>query len=85
MPSVRCVASGLPQASRRGLSALELQSKPDLWASTAIFVTVDEGGGYYDSGYVEPLDFYGDGTRIPLMVELELPRIIGRSRRRPDR
>jgi phospholipase C len=45
-----------------------VQSKPDLWASTAIFVTVDEGGGYYDSGYVQPLDFFGDGTRIPLMV-----------------
>jgi hypothetical protein len=21
----------------------------------------DEGGGYYDSGYVQPLDFFGDG------------------------
>jgi phospholipase C len=46
----------------------QLQSKPELWASTAIFVTVDEGGGYYDSGYVQPLDFFGDGTRIPLIV-----------------
>jgi len=31
-------------------------------------VTVDEGGGYYDSGYVQPLDFFGDGTRIPMIV-----------------
>jgi len=31
-------------------------------------ITVDEGGGYYDSGYVQPLDFFGDGTRIPLIV-----------------
>ena len=38
------------------------------WASTAIFVTFDEGGGYYDSGYVQPLDFFGDRTRIPLLV-----------------
>ncbi len=45
-----------------------VQSNPDLWASTAIFVTADEGGGYYDSGYVQPLDFFGDGTRIPLIV-----------------
>jgi len=45
-----------------------VQANPDLWASTAIFVTVDEGGGYYDSGYVQPLDFFGDGTRIPLIV-----------------
>jgi phospholipase C len=45
-----------------------VQSNPDLWASTAIFITADEGGGYYDSGYVQPLDFFGDGTRIPLIV-----------------
>jgi phospholipase C len=35
---------------------------------TAIIITFDEGGGYYDSGYVQPLDFFGDGTRIPLIV-----------------
>jgi len=35
---------------------------------TAIFITFDEGGGYFDSGYVQPLDFFGDGTRIPLIV-----------------
>jgi phospholipase C len=45
-----------------------VKAKPDLWNSTAIFITTDEGGGYYDSGYVQPLDFFGDGTRIPLMV-----------------
>ena len=39
-----------------------------LWADTAIFITFDEGGGYYDSGYVQPVDFFGDGTRIPLIV-----------------
>jgi phospholipase C len=36
--------------------------------NTAIFITFDEGGGYYDSGYVQPLDYFGDGTRIPLIV-----------------
>jgi phospholipase C len=45
-----------------------VQANPDLWKDTAIFVTVDEGGGYWDSGYVQPLDFFGDGTRIPLIV-----------------
>jgi phospholipase C len=45
-----------------------VQANPTLWASTAIFITTDEGGGYYDSGYVQPLDFFGDGTRIPLIV-----------------
>ena len=45
-----------------------VKANPKLWDNTAIFVTFDEGGGYYDSGYVQPLDFFGDGTRIPLIV-----------------
>jgi phospholipase C len=45
-----------------------IQANPTLWASTAIFITMDEGGGYYDSGYVQPLDYFGDGTRIPMIV-----------------
>jgi phospholipase C len=45
-----------------------VQANPTLWADTAIFITFDEGGGYYDSGYVQPVDFFGDGTRIPLIV-----------------
>jgi phospholipase C len=45
-----------------------VKSNPTLWKDTAIFITEDEGGGYYDSGYVQPLDFFGDGTRIPLIV-----------------
>src|SRR6202035_801949 len=40
----------------------------ELWESTAIFVTADEGGGYYDSGYVQPVDFFGDGPRIPMIA-----------------
>ena len=31
-------------------------------------ITVDQGGGYYDSGYVQPIDFFGDGTRIPFVI-----------------
>ena len=44
------------------------KSNPKLWDDTAIFITMDEGGGYYDSGYVQQLDYFGDGTRIPLIV-----------------
>jgi phospholipase C len=46
----------------------QVQSNEELWESTAILVTVDEGGGYYDSGYIQPVDYFGDGTRIPLIV-----------------
>ena len=45
-----------------------VKNNPELWRDTAIFITFDEGGGYYDSGYVQPLDYFGDGTRIPLIV-----------------
>ncbi len=45
-----------------------IKAQPDLWKDTAIIITFDEGGGYYDSGYVQPLDFFGDGTRIPAIV-----------------
>ncbi|HWE76026.1 MAG TPA: alkaline phosphatase family protein [Stellaceae bacterium] len=47
---------------------LAVQAQPDLWADTVIFITMDEGGGYWDSGYVQPIDFFGDGTRVPLIA-----------------
>ena len=45
-----------------------VQANHNLWNDTAIVVTFDEGGGYYDSGYIQALDFFGDGTRIPTIV-----------------
>jgi len=45
-----------------------LTGNPELFASTVLFITMDEGGGYYDSGYIQPLDFFGDGPRIPLLA-----------------
>jgi phospholipase C len=45
-----------------------LKANPELFESTALMITMDEGGGYYDSGYIQPLDFFGDGPRIPLIV-----------------
>jgi phospholipase C len=45
-----------------------VQANPALASNTVIFITMDEGGGYYDSGYVQPLDYFGDGTRIPLIA-----------------
>jgi phospholipase C len=45
-----------------------LKANPDLMETTAFIITFDEGGGYYDSGYIQPVDFFGDGPRIPLIV-----------------
>jgi phospholipase C len=45
-----------------------LNANPELFASTAFIITLDEGGGFYDSGYIQPLDFFGDGPRIPLII-----------------
>jgi len=50
----------------RAITAVQANQK--LWRSTAIFVTFDEGGGYYDSGYIQPVSFFGDGPRVPMMV-----------------
>jgi phospholipase C len=46
----------------------EVQANKKLARDTAILITFDEGGGYYDSGYVAQLDFFGDGTRIPMLI-----------------
>ena len=66
---------GHPNSSKLGLfeafskNIVELaQSNKQQWAETAIFITVDEGGGYYDSGFIQALDFFGDGPRIPLIA-----------------
>jgi phospholipase C len=45
-----------------------LDANPQLKASTVVFITWDEAGGYYDSGFVQPIDFFGDGPRIPLLI-----------------
>jgi phospholipase C len=46
----------------------KVQAHPKLWAHTAILVTTDEGGGHFDTGYIQILDFFGDGPRIPMIV-----------------
>jgi len=46
----------------------QVKARPEIWAHAAIIVTTDEGGGHFDSGYIQTVDFFGDGTRIPLLV-----------------
>jgi len=69
------VLDGHPSSSKLGLFEAyvknilnKLHANPTLEASTAVIITFDEGGGYYDSGYIQPIDFFGDGTRIPLII-----------------
>jgi phospholipase C len=45
-----------------------VEARPDLFAETAILVTFDESGGFYDSGFIQPVDFFGDGPRVPLLA-----------------
>ena len=66
---------GHPQSSKLGLFEAYLENildtldgNPMLKAHTAVFVIFDETGGYYDSGFIQPLDFFGDGPRVPLIV-----------------
>jgi phospholipase C len=46
----------------------EVIKNAEVFKDTAILITFDEGGGYYDSGYIQFLNFFGSGSRIPLMV-----------------
>ena len=45
-----------------------LEAHPRLKAETVVFITWDEAGGYWDSGFIQPIDFFGDGPRIPLLT-----------------
>ena len=69
------LTDGHPQTSKLDLFeafvaqlVTAVQANPQLAAETAIFVTFDEGGGYYDLGFIQPLDYFGDGPRIPFIV-----------------
>ena len=80
LPAVSYVKPAGPNDGHAGYSTLaafenfvtrvadSIIAKPDLFRHTAIFVTFDEGGAYYDQGYIQPLDYFGDGTRVPMMV-----------------
>ena len=80
LPSVAFVkpsgfVDGHPQSSKLDLfEALldnivdHVRARPELFAETAIIVTWDESGGFYDSGFIQPVDFFGDGPRVPLLV-----------------
>ncbi len=80
LPGVSFVKPAAPNDGHPGYSTLasfenftarvvdNIIAQPKLFKHTAIFVTFDEGGAYYDNGYIQPISFFGDGTRVPLMV-----------------
>lgn len=39
-----------------------------VWSSTVVFLTWDEGGGYYDHVAPPAMDAWGDGFRVPMIV-----------------
>lgn len=45
-----------------------VQANQKLWSNTVILVTFDESGGEYDSGYIQPIDFFGDGPRTVMIA-----------------
>lgn len=45
-----------------------VQSNDKIWDKTAILITFDESGGEYDSGYIQPIDFFGDGPRTVMIA-----------------
>jgi phospholipase C len=66
---------GHPQSSKIDLFEAYVQNvlaaldaNPKLKEKTVVFITWDEAGGYWDSGYIQPIDFFGDGPRIPLLA-----------------
>jgi acid phosphatase len=80
MPAVAFVIPPNPESGHPAVSTVsryeeflrklidKVRSNPALWSKSAILVTVDEGGGYWDSGYIQILDAFGDGTRVPLIA-----------------
>jgi phospholipase C len=67
------LVDGHPASSKLELFEAMLKNivdrmKVDKNQDTALIVTFDEGGGMWDSGAFVPLDFFGDGPRIPMLV-----------------
>ena len=45
-----------------------VQANQKLRSSTVILITFDESGGEYDTGYIQPIDFFGDGPRTIMIA-----------------
>ncbi len=54
--------------SEKLASVLNSVETSKYWNSTAVFITFDEGGGYYDQITPPSINHFGLGQRIPLMI-----------------
>jgi phospholipase C len=63
-PGYADVASG----DERVVDIIERLRKSPLWAGTAIIVTYDENGGFWDHVPPPKLDRWGPGTRVPALI-----------------
>jgi len=79
MPQVSWLLPPTPESDHPGYGALcdgenwtvrtinTIMESPE-WKHTAIFLTWDDFGGFYDHVAPPHLDVYGDGPRVPLVV-----------------
>ena len=77
MPAVAFVRPGLHDDGRGDIARFEafarhvvtsVQAHRNLWATTAILITMDDAGATYDAGYTQTIDAAGDGERVPLLI-----------------
>ena len=54
-----------------------IKARPDLFEETAIFVTFDERGGYWDSGFFQPIDFLATDPASRLSWFHPIPAVAG--------
>jgi phospholipase C len=61
-----------PANIQRGMqmmqSIITAVQRSHAWAHTAILVTYDEGGGFFDHMAPTHLDAYGPGIRVPMLI-----------------
>ena len=79
MPQVTWLLPPTPESDHPGYGALcdgenwtvrmvnTIMQSPE-WKHTAIFLTWDDFGGFYDHAPPPHIDVYGDGPRVPLVV-----------------
>ncbi len=63
---------GLFEAYLKNILA-RLDANPSLRAKTAVFVAFDETGGYYDSGFIQPIDFSATARASPSSSSRSFP------------